>query len=129
MPETGIPADVEQFIADEIRSVEQLEVLLRLHREPTAWRTAESLAGELRTSNASVAARLKEMQARGLLEGNADLGYRYLPARPEIERAVRQLDRLYAERRVTIITLIFSKPMDPVRDFSDAFRIRKGQDT
>ena len=35
------------------------------------------------------------------------------------------LDRAYAERRVTVINLIFSKPIDKLRSFADAFRIKK----
>jgi len=31
----------------------------------------------------------------------------------------------YADRRVTVIGLIFSKPVDKIRSFADAFRIRK----
>lgn len=127
MAETGIPEDVRRFVAAEIQSLEQLEILLRLHRDPSAWWTAEDLAAELRTSTASVAFRMSEMKGRGLLEvEEGGLRYRYRPTNPETERTVRTLDRLYGERRVTVITLIFSKPMDPILDFSDAFRLRKG---
>lgn len=123
----GIPEDVRRFVGDEIHSVEQLEILLRLHRQPSEWWTAERMADELRTSRASVAGRLADMTARGLLEAQAD-SYRYRPAKPETERLVQMLDRLYNERRVAMITLIFSKPLDSIRDFSDAFRIRKGEE-
>ena len=129
MGDDGIPEDVRRFVADEIHSVEQLEILLRLHRQPSEWWTAERMADELRTSRASVAGRLEGMTARGLLELQAEGQlYRYRPTKPETERIVQMLDRLYNERRVTMITLIFSKPLDSIRDFSDAFRIRKGED-
>lgn len=74
---------------------------------------------------------MAEMTARALLrvEDGDPLRYRYGPASPEAARAVQLLDRLYIERRVTIITLIFSKPIDTIKDFADAFRIRKrGED-
>jgi hypothetical protein len=42
--------------------------------------------------------------------------------------AVGDLAATYAERRVAVITLIASRPMDNVRAFSDAFRLRKKED-
>ena len=44
---------------------------------------------------------------------------------PELDQAVVRLAKDYAERRVTVITLIFSKPVDKLRTFADAFRLRK----
>jgi hypothetical protein len=38
---------------------------------------------------------------------------------------VRVLERLYATHRVKIISRIFSKPPDSVRNFADAFRLRR----
>jgi hypothetical protein len=52
--------------------------------------------------------------------------FHYAPASGSpLDAAVAQLARDYAERRVTIITLIFSKPVDKLRSFADAFRLRK----
>ena len=131
MSEAGVPDEVRRFLADEIHSVEQLEVLLSLHRQPAEWWTAERMAAELRTSSDSVATRMAEMTVRGLLESQEEDGlrYRYCRAKPETGRVVEMLDRLYNERRVTIITLIFSKPLDSIRDFSDAFRLRKREES
>lgn len=42
-----------------------------------------------------------------------------------LEQAVRVLERLYTTHRVKIISRIFSKPSDSVRDFADAFRLRR----
>jgi hypothetical protein len=44
---------------------------------------------------------------------------------PALDAAVAQLAKDYAERRVSVITLIFSKPVDKLRTFADAFRLRK----
>jgi hypothetical protein len=41
---------------------------------------------------------------------------------------VARLAGTYRERRVAVITLIVSKPLESVRAFSDAFRIRKKED-
>jgi hypothetical protein len=130
MAEANIPEEVRRFVGDEIHSVEQLEILLGLHRQPSEWWTPDRMADELRTSRASVATRLAEMTERGLIEVDPDgeLRYRYRPKKPDTERVVQLLERLYVERRVSLITLIFSKPLDSIRDFSDAFRFRKEEE-
>jgi hypothetical protein len=37
---------------------------------------------------------------------------------------VDAVGRAYSERRVSVITFIFSRPTDRLRSFSDAFRIK-----
>ena len=44
---------------------------------------------------------------------------------PQVAAAIDELARLYNERRVTVITLIFTKPTDPLRSFADAFKFRR----
>jgi len=65
--------------------------------------------------------------SRGLATpaGDAPDAVRYAPAPPALDATVVQLARDYAERRVTVITMIFSKPVDKLRTFADAFRFRK----
>lgn len=122
-----IPEDVRRFLLDEIRSVAHLEILLQLHARPSEWWSADHMAAELRMSSQAVLDRMEEMAARGLLETRTADGrsFRYGPVRPELERAVAALARLYRDWRVSIIELIFAKRVDPVREFSEAFRIRK----
>ena len=43
----------------------------------------------------------------------------------ELDELVGSLEKVYEERRVSVITLIYSKPVDKVRTFADAFRLRK----
>ena len=51
--------------------------------------------------------------------------YRYEPKSKELESAVDEVSKLYQQRRVTIINLIYSKPVDHVRSFADAFKFKK----
>jgi hypothetical protein len=46
----------------------------------------------------------------------------------DLHSAVTHLDQIYRERRVAVITLIASKPIENVRAFSDAFRIRRNKE-
>jgi hypothetical protein len=111
-----LPDDVERFIAEHVDNLEQLEILLLL-REVTS---------ELRLGPDSAPARLADMAARGFLAARGDPPrYRYQPDTPEKERVINQLARCYAERRVTVITRIFSPRSDSVRSFADAFKLRR----
>ena len=118
---------MRQLIAERIDSVVQLEVLLLLKAETQrAWAAAE-VAQQLRIEPAWATGQLEELASRGLLSLAAEMPvrYRYVPATAALDAAVAQLERDYAERRVTVITLIFSKPVDKLRTFADAFRLRK----
>ena len=127
MSNSGIPKHVERFIIDYIDSVELLEVLLLLQRTaPSDW-DGESVARELRIAPESAGVRLQTLWSQKLLEniGGTPPAFRYGPSAVDLDRAVRGLAETYASRRVSVITLIFSKPDDAIRSFADAFRLRK----
>ena len=123
MSASPIPDDVERFVRAHIHSIEQLEVLLQLRREATRSWSAEAISRELRIDRDSAANRLLDLERRGLLLHAGDGGFSYRVGNAE-EQAVDALARTYADRRVSIITLIFSKP-DPLQSFADAFRLKE----
>ncbi len=118
---------LKQFIARHIHSVEQLEILLLLKRSaPREW-TADEVSREISTSRYAAEARLMDLRARAVVAMREDgqvLWFRYDPATPD-DALVGQLAAVYAERRTSIITMIFSKPSDSVSSFADAFRLRR----
>ncbi|MCY1073534.1 hypothetical protein [Archangium lansingense] len=124
-----LPEEVRRFITDHIDSVEQLEILLLLHQHPERSWTAESVARELRISALSADDRLKDMARSGILAKvqGSEVEYRYAPSQ-QLGDVVAGLATAYAERRVTVINLIFSKPIDKIRTFADAFRLRRDDD-
>lgn len=121
----GIPEAVERLIAQHIDSVEQLEILLLLSRtSPRGW-TANDVASDLRVDSGSAQRRLEDLTRRGFADQNGE-SFQYR-ANNSMDASVRQLADSYRERRVAIITMIFTKPVDPVRELAEAFRIsRKG---
>jgi hypothetical protein len=124
--EEDITPQVRAFIADHIESVMQLEVLLLLSGRPDRPWTAAEAAQEMRIEAGWVEAQLKSMLVKGLLEtAGAPSQYRYAPRTPELAKAVADLAKAYADRRVSVISLIFSHPLDKIRSFADAFRLRK----
>lgn len=126
MADEPITPQVRAFIADHVESVMALEALLLLAQDPGRRWTGASLAQQLRIEATWAAAQLRAFAARGLLAGDAGgTEFWYEPRTPELRQAVTDLARAYADRRVTVITLVFEKPVDQVRSFADAFRIRK----
>lgn len=124
---SALPEEIRQFLLRYIDSVEQLEVLLLLHQNPSTDWTAESVARHLYREPTSVGRRLGVLRLLGLLQASDDPEptFRYAPRSEAIHATVGRLAAAYAERRVTILGLLASKPMDHVRAFADAFRIRR----
>jgi hypothetical protein len=120
------PADIKQFIADNIDSVAQLELLLLMRDQPAkAWSAQE--AGNALYAAADVTGLLMaDLHAKKLLAaGPAESTYVYRPERAESALLVDRLADLYRERRVAVISTIYTKPIDKIRSFADAFRLRK----
>jgi hypothetical protein len=124
----GISPQVRAFITEHVESVMQLELLLLLAgRRDRAWDSTD-VAKELRIDPAWVDGQLRAMAAKGMFvaaAGAPPTQFRYAPKTPDVDRTVADLARAYADRRVTVIGLIFSKPADTLRTFADAFRLRK----
>ncbi|MEW5847806.1 MAG: hypothetical protein AB2A00_03290 [Myxococcota bacterium] len=123
----GIDTDVREFIRAHINSVEQLEALLLLRAHPDQEWTAVRLNEELRTSVTSAASRLTDLAGRGFVRVRADAGPTYcydLVGKP-LDGVVARLGQAYASRRHEVINLIFAKPIENLRVFSDAFKLRR----
>lgn len=122
-----MPAPVKRFIAGHIESVEQLEVLLLLRGANDKTWTADEVARALVIRRESAQHWLGDLHSRGLLL-KIDEGHRYDVPERETEQAIDQLAESYANYRVAVIGLIFSKPSARVTVFADAFRIRRRRD-
>lgn len=122
----GLPEDVERFIAQHLDNLEQLEILLLLRSQPNREFEPREVTAELRLGPESARSRLSDMAARGFLSARGDPPrYQYRPDSGETDRVISEVARCYAERRVAVITQIFSPRSDSVRGFADAFKLRR----
>jgi hypothetical protein len=126
--EAALPLRVQRFLETHIDSIEKLEVLLLLRNQPARIWTAASVAQELRIMEASSSGRLEDLCARELVacEGGVPPTYRFAPRLSEDAQAMTELATTYAQRRVSVISFIFSRPTDRLKSFADAFRLKKG---
>ncbi len=129
MGNEGIPKHIQDFIARNIGAVEQLEVLLLLHRHKEREWSAEAVAKELYVDPGAAAKRLEEFTSNGFLSrrGEGSPNYRF-SASGTVDRTIADVAQCYRERRVSMINLIFSNPLDHIRSFSDAFKFRKDEE-
>lgn len=128
MTDDELPNEVRQLIADHITSVEQLEILLLLREHEGEDWSVRRVSDELRSSEASVGERLNALRESGLVresERHSDVAFGYAPRTARLRRATDLLADAYSQRRYTVIDLIFSKPIDKLRVYADAFRFRK----
>lgn len=125
MAGNGLPADVVELIAQHIVSIEQLEILLLFRaRSEESW-TAKQVSQELRTAELSATEHLARLHACGFVQHSSDGAFAYAPASEALRRAVDGLATAYAERRYTVIDLIFAKPIDKLHVYANAFRFRR----
>jgi hypothetical protein len=124
-----IPHNVRVFISEHIHSVLELESLLLFAAAPDRSWTAEQLSRELRINMQWAAEQIAELAKRETIAVDAatPMHYRYAPRDGTKAQTVKDVARAYADRRVAVIQLIYSKPGDPVQSFADAFRFRKGK--
>jgi hypothetical protein len=125
----GLSNNVKEFIAKHVHSVLQLEVLLLLSQNRDNIWSAHAVSRELNLSVKSAKVALVEIVSDGLLvvADGEDL-YRYNPSSEELDEIVRQLATAYTTQRVGVLSLIFAKPVDKVRLFTETFRMITGDE-
>jgi hypothetical protein len=125
--ESGFSEQLEHFIAREIASLEQLEILLFVSGNPHKWWTVQDVYNVVKSSPPSVGDRLNEMVERGFLqkEIDAETRYQFAPANEDVWNVTSELRNAYKEKPVKVVQAIYSKPPDAVQEFAKAFRLRK----
>jgi hypothetical protein len=118
------PTDVRQFIGQNIESLAQLESLLLLRRDSQQVWSAATLAKVLYITPEVAAALLLDLARRGVAVPTEE-GFRYQCKSAEVDRIIALLAKLYEDRRVAVISAIYSRPLNKVQTFADAFRLRK----
>jgi hypothetical protein len=124
MPGESISATVKRLIAESIDSVPELETILLLREtRDHDWTVAE--AGERLYVSKTVAAHvLATLADKGFFVSDGER-YRYGPASPELAAAIDELAVTYTRNLVEVTHSIHAKPSPGVRQFAEAFRIRK----
>jgi hypothetical protein len=121
------PPGLKQFIEHHIESIPQLEALLLLRQDPQRQWQAGDIAKALYIPDEAAVSLLVDFARRGFatLGPAAATHYTYRIRDRESDRLIEQLESVYRERRVAVTSLIYSKPLNKVQTFADAFRFGK----
>ena len=127
MSQAQIPEQVRSFVDHNIDSAELLETLLLVHSGGEREWTPEQVAQSIYTVPAGATRRLEQLVDMGLASSNGAMNpaYRFAPATAALRGQVDDLAAAYRGNRVGVINLIYDRAADPLRSFSDAFRVRK----
>jgi hypothetical protein len=129
MAEYPIPNDVRQFILESIDSIAQLEALLLLRGSPNEEWDAQKVAKRLYISEQEATSLLARLSAEGLTAFSNDKQplCRYQPNSDDLALIVDRLAETYSKHLVPVTNLVHSKPRTRVREFADAFNLRKDE--
>jgi hypothetical protein len=130
MADDVIPDEIKQFILNNIDSIAQLEALLLLRKDPQLDWTIDAVAKGLYISEQETSILLRRLCAGGFLITTAEkpAAYRYHTNSNELGQMVDRLAELYSKYLIPVTNLIHSKPQTRVREFADAFKLRKEED-
>ena len=108
MPEETLPSNLQNFIAQNVRSVEQLEILLLVARDrETDW-TVQMVYDAILSTKPSVERWLDEFTRLGFLRKmTGDLVVYRFASRNETAGLIRNLGDLYKTKPVRVIEAIF----------------------
>jgi DNA-binding IclR family transcriptional regulator len=125
-----IPPTARQFLKDHIRSLEQLEALQVIMQSPGRWWDASSVAQAIGTDPETARRALDRFASRNLLaiRVTEDVRYQFQPGTPALAHAAAQFAEAVRLNRLAILKLVTRHAHPGIRDFADAFRIRRDDD-
>ena len=100
-------------------------MLLRAERD-RSW-SVDEICEALACPRSWAIAQLDVMTAAGLL-ASADGKWRFAPVSTEIEDATAALEEAYRLHSRDVVRFVFATPGRDLKEFSDAFRLRREED-
>ena len=117
---------LRNFLQQRLTSIDQIEIVLLLMRDPARAWTAPEVARAVDTPQESAAMRLFLLASGGLIvfEAAGMPQYRYARGNTEVDALLAELAELYGSDRGAVAALVGAPP-DPLRSFADAFKLKK----
>jgi hypothetical protein len=117
---------LKAFLEQRLSSLDQIDVVMLLRADPARSWTAPEVAGALETAPETAAMRLFLLASGGLIafEPSAIPRYRYASVDVETDSMLQQLSDVLSLNRDAVMAAL-QTPHDPIRSFSDAFKLKK----
>jgi hypothetical protein len=107
--------------------MDHVEVLMRLHGAAGNPVIASELRGKTHLDDRTFSTVIADLVKAHLVSGDVD-GYRSDPATHTDRKAVDALALVYHQQPLNLAKLVYEQPSEPLKSFSDAFRIRDPKD-
>jgi hypothetical protein len=121
-----ISTELKTFIHANITSIGQLETLLLLFEERDCKWSPDDVAAKLYIPPESSRDLLIDLTDKGLVtQVDPGLHYQYAGSEGPSHQLVQELVDAYRIRRVAVISLLFSKPVDPNNASTPAGKFRR----
>lgn len=129
MNHSEMTAGVTHFISEYVDTLEKLDLLVLLIHSADRWWDAPSAAEALGTTSGAARQILEHFATQNLLEirVTGDVRYRFQPGDSQLEAATREFANTYRTNRLGVLRIVTGSRHD-LRDFADAFRIRRDDD-
>ena len=123
----SLPSDVVQFVNDNVDSIEQLELFVMLIESSNRWWDAVSAGRALGINPGTTQRDLERLATCNLLAVNLgnDVSYRFEPGSPSLHATIEAFAAAYRKNPSALFRLAAEKQTRAIRDFADAFRIRR----
>jgi hypothetical protein len=131
MPQPEIPPLVLTFLRDHVGNLEQFHLLIRIAQEAGRWWDAPAVARDLGLTPRDAGAALDHLARHNLLDIRitGDVRYQFRPGTDELNTAVQAVVEAYRRKPVQILEQVTGgRTKQRIRDFADAFRIRRDDD-
>jgi hypothetical protein len=128
MTDPDFPDELRSLIQETIPTLDAAELLLLLAQHHDRLYSIGAIIEAMRPTGVSESTArryLQQFESRGVISRAENESYRYAAATPELEAAVKALTRVYNERPVTLVRMIYSLKDEKIRSFADAFRLKK----
>jgi hypothetical protein len=125
-----LPPLVLEFVASHIRSLEELQLLMAVMQAPDRWWDARTAARELVLREQVARHALDHLATRNLLDIRitGDVRYQFRPGTDELRAATLAVEEAYRANQLALVQLVAGATRKSIRDFADAFRIRRNDD-
>lgn len=113
-----------EFVRRSLASVSELEILVLLFKNPNNKWTVESISEVRRSSVHLTQGCLRALSSHGLIKMTDGI-YRYEPINEIVHDYVVKLVELSGTHLTAMISLIYDSKIDKIKDFADAFKLRR----
>lgn len=126
MSESDVSAVVQKFLTENVRSVEQLEILLLLRATSEQTWTVKEVYARVLTNETSVYQSLEYLCERQLVTRRNDSSYQF-SRNNNFEAVLEELAALYKEKPTRVLYALYGPQRSDLNAFARAFKIRKPQ--